>query len=257
VFTVALIGPDGAGKTTVGRRLLEGLTLPAKYLYMGVNSDSSNRMLPTTSIIRAIKRACGAKPDVRGPQEMRPPSTQKRGLVRTLASEAKSMLSLANKVSEEWYRQLLAWSYQWRGYIVVYDRHYFVDYYAYDIAQCEWRRPLARRIHGFLLNHVYPKPDLVIYLDAPSEVLFARKGEGTIETLERRRKDYLDLRNHVPHFAVIDANRPADDVARDVADTIVDFHRARKQARSNSRKFSWQFESSKLQPASATTEQKS
>jgi thymidylate kinase len=146
----------------------------------------------------------------------------------------KSLLSLVNRLSEEWYRQMLAWVYQWRGFVVLYDRHYYLDYFAYDNAQCEWRRPLARRIHGFLLNRAYPKPDLVIYLDAPSEVLFARKGEGTIETLERRRQDYLDLRAHVKHFAVVDANRPADEVTRDVADTIMNFHHSRDRRRSDS-----------------------
>jgi hypothetical protein len=37
-----------------------------------------------------------------------------------------------------------------------------------------------------MLEHFYPKPNLVIYLDAPAEMLFARKKEGTIELLEQR-----------------------------------------------------------------------
>lgn len=255
MFTIALIGPDGAGKTTIARRLVGGLTLPTKYLYMGVNSDSSNRVLPTTSIIRAIKRACGVKPDVGGPPELRPPPKKPRGLIRGLAGGAKSMLSLANRLSEEWYRQLLTWSYQWRGYIVLYDRHYFVDYFAYDIAHCEWKRPLARRIHGYLLEHIYPKPDLVIYLDAPSEVLFARKGEGTVEALERRRQEYLEIKDHVRHFVVIDANRPIEQVTRDVTDTIVGFHRTLSE---NKRGRPAQAMTNSLQTASAAAvEQKS
>lgn len=227
MFTVALIGPDGAGKTTVSRRLVENLSMPAKYLYMGVNNDSSNRVLPTTSAIRAIKRAWGVKPDVAGPPELQPRHTMPTGIMRSLAGSAKSMLSLVNRLSEEWYRQMLTWVYQWRGYIVLYDRHYYVDYFAYDIAHCDWKRPLARRIHGFLLNRVYPKPDLIIYLDAPSEVLFARKREGTVAALERRRQDYLELKQYVKHFTVIDANRPVEEVTRDVSETIVSFHRAR------------------------------
>ena len=40
--TVALVGPDGAGKTTVARRLEGALEIPVRYLYMGVSADSSN-----------------------------------------------------------------------------------------------------------------------------------------------------------------------------------------------------------------------
>src|SRR5437667_23836 len=52
-FTVALIGPDGAGKTTIGRRLEKSLPLPVRYLYMGVNAEASNALLPTTRVLRA------------------------------------------------------------------------------------------------------------------------------------------------------------------------------------------------------------
>src|SRR5690606_16626163 len=50
VFTVALIGPDGAGKSTISRKVVEMLDIPAKYLYMGVNLEASNLMLPTTRL---------------------------------------------------------------------------------------------------------------------------------------------------------------------------------------------------------------
>ena len=55
--TVALIGPDGAGKTTVARKLADVLPVPVRYLYMGVSTDSSNVMLPTTRIIAARIRS--------------------------------------------------------------------------------------------------------------------------------------------------------------------------------------------------------
>ena len=126
------------------------------------------------------------------------------------------------------FRQLVAWRFVRRGYIVLFDRHFFTDYYTYDIASNGADRRLSSRIHGWLLEHVYPKPDLVIYLDAPAEVLFARKGEGGLELLERRRQDYLNLRNLVDHCAVVDASLPEDDVARAVTETIESFYRAQQ-----------------------------
>lgn len=227
MFTVALIGPDGAGKTTIGRRIENALPLPVKYVYMGVNLDSSNHMLPTTRLLRALKRMRGAAPDTAGPPDpnrvrVRP----KHPLKRALAS-LKSGLRMTNRIGEEWFRQGLAWYYQRSGHIVVFDRHFFSDYYAYDIVSARADRRLSDRIHGFMLSRVYPKPDLVIYLDAPAELLFARKGEGTIAALERRRQEYMALRDVVPHFVSVDASQPAEMVASDVARAIWAFYNTR------------------------------
>lgn len=224
MFTVALIGPDGAGKTTISRRLVHSLPLPLKYVYMGVNLDSSNFMLPTTRLLLEIKRVRGRRPDmVANPDRGKPIP---KGAVKRAAARLKSSIRLINWIGEEWFRQVLVWYYQRRGYIVLFDRHFFSDFYAYDIAKNGKAQPLGRRIHGLMLKHIYPKPDLVIYLDAPAEVLFARKGEGTLELLEQRRQEYLQMRNVVKRFAVVDASQPEDEVVRDVAELIWDFCKA-------------------------------
>jgi thymidylate kinase len=219
IFGVALIGPDGAGKTTVARQLERVLPMPAKYLYMGVNWDASNHLLPTTRVVQAIRRARGREPGPGGPAPIAWPEPPRatRGLRFLRATW--TAFSLLNRLAEEWYRQVLAWGYMRRGTIVIFDRHFFSDYYAHDVAGGT-ARTFERRIHGFLLAHVYPKPDLVVYLDAPPELLLARKGEGTLESLERRRKDYLSLKTQIPHFAVVDATRSVDEVTADIAETI-------------------------------------
>jgi thymidylate kinase len=222
-FTVALIGPDGAGKTTLARRLEQELPMPAHYLYMGVSADSSDRMLPTTRLAHALKRRRGAAPDTGGPPD--PAAVEKprpKSAVKRARKSARSALRLTNQLAEESYRNLLAWRYRRRGAVVLFDRHYFSDYYAYDIANGA-RRPLSRRLHGWALQRVYPRPDLVVYLDAPAEVLLARKGEGTLEALERRRGDYLELARVTPNFEVVDAARPLDDVAGQLVALISDF----------------------------------
>ncbi len=227
MFTVALIGPDGAGKTTIGRQIEHTLPLPVKYVYMGVNLDSSNYMLLTTRLLKAIKRARGAAPDVAGPPDPNRVRARPKGFVKYTLAGLKSGLRMTNRIGEEWFRQALAWYYQRRGNIVLFDRHFFSDYYAYDIANQRADRRLSDRIHGFILNRVYPKPDLVIYLDAPAEVLFARKGEGTIEALERRRQEYMSLQGVVKHLALVDATQPQEVVAREVTNLIRDFYNQR------------------------------
>ncbi len=226
MFSVALIGADGAGKTTVARHLESRQELPIRYLYMGVSKSSSNRMLPTTRLALALKRAAGRAGDEGGPPNPARQPRPARGWRRLLRG-GKRTLSLANRLAEEGYRALLAARYRRRGYIVLFDRHFYTDYYAHDIAgnghQTRWRR-----IHGLFLNRFYPRPDYLILLDAPAPVLHARKGEGTVELLERRRAEYWQLREQVPYFSVVDATQPQEAVVQQVTDLIRSFQQQQR-----------------------------
>jgi thymidylate kinase len=137
---------------------------------------------------------------------------------------------MSNWIAEEWFRQLVVWAYQRRGYVVLLDRHFIADYYAYDIVGRN--RGLSRRLHGFLLWRLYPRPDLVLCLDAPGSLLWKRKGEGQADLLERRRHEYLRLEQVFPNFHVVDASRSAPEVARHVANLIRDFAETRWRTRS-------------------------
>jgi len=224
VFTVALIGPDGAGKTTIGNRLPEALPVRAKYLYMGINPASSNVMLPTTRLAYGIKKLLGVPPDTGGPPQHSSRPAKASGGLTLMVNSLRKGSSLINRTAEEWYRQIWAWYYQRRGFVVVFDRHFFADYHAYDVSDAYNARTLSQRIHGFLLSQCYPKPDMVVLLDAPGEVLYARKGEGSVESLERRRREYLELRGLVGKFCVVDASKPEDEVLLDVTTCICNFY---------------------------------
>jgi thymidylate kinase len=225
MFTVALIGPDGAGKSSISQQLEKTLALPVKYVYMGVNLEASRLMLPTTRLVLEVKRMRGRRPDATLPQ--REEASAKLS-PKSIFKGLKSVARMVFWMSEEWFRQIVCWYYQLRGYIVLFDRHFYSDYYAHDIVNTGQKRPLTRRIHGFVLDKLYPKPDLFIMLDAPAEVLFARKGEGTLEFLENRRQEYLMLRGEVKHFEIVDATQPPDKVLSDVAGVIQRFYEARR-----------------------------
>ena len=217
--TVALIGPDGAGKTTVAARLPDLLPMPVRYLYMGVSAESSNVLLPTTRVVRRIKRRIGAPPDTAGPPSHGPRRPRSRSFLKRRLADLRAVARLGNRLAEEWYRQWLAWRWERSGAVVVFDRHFFVDYHAYDVSGED--RSWTQRLHGFLLRHAYPRPDLVVYLDAPGDVLLARKGEGSVEALERRRDEYRAIAAEVSAFVEIDATAPIDVVTSRVADAIL------------------------------------
>ncbi len=223
-FTVALIGADGAGKTTAARQLEAANVLPIKYLYMGISPSSSNYALPTTRLWSSIKRALGKDTVSGGPPDPSRVKPRPKSVLLRFFSGIKSGLRLLNLIAEEWYRQCLVWYYLWRGKILLFDRHFYTDYYAHGIRETKQERTLDQRIHGYMLKHFYPKPDLIILLDAPAELLFARKQEGTIELLEMRRQEYWLLQDHVEHFAVIDASQPQDAVNNQILDLMQRFH---------------------------------
>src|SRR5690606_19709888 len=79
---------------------------------------------------------------------------------------------------------------------------------------------LARRIHGAYLRRCYPDPDLVIVLDAPPDVLHARKGEGTLAELTSRRAEYLSYARTVRRAVIVDASRPLEHVMQVVVRAV-------------------------------------
>lgn len=221
-FSVALLGGDGAGKTTVGRRLTAELAARMTYIYMGINPSSSSHQLPTTRLVNRIRgRTTGRNPDTGAGTAVRPRGGFK-GAIRT----ALMPLRLGHRLAEEWYRQVIAWRAMLRGTIVLYDRHFYFDYHATDIDRSR-DRSMSRRIHGWVLEHLYPRPDLVIYLDAPPEVLFARKGEGTLESLATRRSEYRAFRGAARHFLEVDATQPIEVVVDQVKTAIDHFEEHR------------------------------
>lgn len=219
MFTVALIGPDGSGKSTISHDLEKRFPLPVRRIYMGINRKESNYILPTTRLLLFLKRGSNQG----GPRDSGDKPQRSKNLVKRFLKELKSGIRLLDTLTEEWYRQLVAWVFTRRGYVVIFDRHYYADFYQYTIDQANKDDHWVSRIHGYLLQNSYPKPDLVIFLDAPASVLFERKGEGTIKLLEERRQSYLQLQSIVPNFEVVDATASVDVVYRQVEEVILAF----------------------------------
>lgn len=176
-LTVAVLGPDGSGKSSLIERMLEDL------------EPAFRRSLRLHLRPRLFGAGAAAAGEATDPHALPP-----RG---PAASVAKLALFLADYLAGY---ALRIWPLKCRSALVVFDRHYrdlVVDARRYRYGG----PPGLARASARLL----PGPDLWLVLDAPAGVLQARKREVSLEETERQRRAYLELAAHLPDAAVVDA----------------------------------------------------
>jgi thymidylate kinase len=225
--TIALIGADGSGKTTIANRLLKEQPIKLKYLYMGLNIESSNHSLFTSKLIYYHKvYKYKKKMGVKGSLKKQNLSLHDLNDERLPDSRGKlaATLRTLNRIAEQSYRQLIAWFYQLRGQVVLFDRHFLFDGAIDEVQSNKLDERLSERIYHWMLTRVFPKPDITIFLYAPAEVLFSRKGEATLEYLDAKNQSMINIGNHVKNFIKIDATQPLEKVYNDVISEVLNFH---------------------------------
>jgi len=217
-LSIAVVGADGSGKTSVAEAILTGSAIPSKYIYMGPAVGSTTHALPTTRLIHYLRKRA-VRPMLNGSDSMPPAELMSTKMKKQLhRGPLMKTLGLINRVAEEWYRQMVSWSYRARGYNVICDRHFLFEYCPDSGSNRDPDALLSERIHNWLLGRFYPQPSIVVFLDAPAEVLHERKPEWTHEYLNLQRNRILEQGQATRNFSVVDASQPFEKVLADVLD---------------------------------------
>jgi hypothetical protein len=190
-LSVVVLGPDGAGKSSA-TEAIAGPKLPPVF-------DRSVIWGFVPPLHRLIGRNLGPASD--------PHALPARSLANSLMRATYWFLFLTLGHT----RVHLALA---RSGLVLYDRHFvdiFVDPKRYRYSGPSW--PLTT------IWRLSPRPDLIVLLDAPAEVIQARKQEVPFEETARQLNAYRALVASLPNGVVVDGSKPFEAVT----DTIVDY----------------------------------
>ncbi|TWG06913.1 thymidylate kinase [Streptomyces brevispora] len=199
---VALVGPDGVGKTTVAGALERAARARGRrFAYV--------HWIPTT-----------VAPPVSMPCTTVPPPPKRTGLAPAgLSHRVLSVGRLCRNLVRFWAGYVMGMRRHVAGLrgpdvLVVADR-WMYNYIAQPVSVAYHGPPTLARLAVWLA----PRPDLTIVLDAPADVIVARKQELTLDEAESElgRWRQLSPPNAVAH---LDATLSPDVLAKQILDVI-------------------------------------
>jgi thymidylate kinase len=193
---VVLLGPDGAGKSSVIARIGDGVAAGF------AGCDAYHLQALSLRGRRRLKANCD------------PHGQAARGTLMTV-------LKLGYWFVLNWVGYLaVVLPRVGRGRLVLFDRYFpdcLVDRLRYRIpASCRWLAELAAKAS--------PCPNLYLVLDVPAEVLRSRKQEVTAIEAERQCREYRRLAARMENAAMICAEGSADSVLEGVVQRIIEAH---------------------------------
>jgi thymidylate kinase len=105
-----------------------------------------------------------------------------------------------------------------RGFILLGDRYFYdilVDPARYRYGGPAWLVSIFSRY--------VPRPDIVILLDAPPEVIVARKNEATLTETRLKREKYLALMRKLENAYIVNSSGSLESTVRDVENIIMNY----------------------------------
>jgi thymidylate kinase len=196
---VAVMGPDGTGKSTLIKNLIQA-----------VPAFDRHRVFHWRPMLLWRRKTTR---DTTQPHSQ-PPHGLWRSIARLFAHLLDYWLGYWLLI-----RPLVA-----RSGLVVFDRYYddvWIDPQRYRYGGPLWS---AR-----ILRPLVPKPDLVLVLDAPDNVVFSRKQEVAPEEVRRQRRLYSEYKKESSKSRLIDASASSEQVTLESARAILEFMSQRSQ----------------------------
>lgn len=168
---IALVGLDGAGKTTAANDIAEHVSVETCVQYMGWKEFKNPLM-----VFFRVKYG----------NKKRPP--------RQLSTEVKdvSLLQISMYYLELYTRHFLLFLKR-NSPLVVYDRYFY-----------DWLILVKNSTLRRFFTRIIPVPDLIVFLTGPEGVLYSRKKEVAIEKLKFIKNRYRDFLADFDNILIID-----------------------------------------------------
>lgn len=202
---ITFSGLDGSGKSTLIEWLRETLEkdnqkVIVTHMYYDVGVFGTFRRLLERTTVGSKGRANS------GPERVQAPRARQQSIFR------RRFTSLRYRVI--WNKQIRLLLYPIDVFIFFWYRFYIetlgkqiliMDRYFYDTLADVTENQKSNR--GRLLSWLAPTPDLPIYLEISPEAAFARKGEFSVDRLNRRWLSYQKLTPWIPELVVLFAEQ--------------------------------------------------
>lgn len=192
---VALVGPDGCGKTTIADAIVKHFDHRPLCGLMRIHSHFPNA-LRLRDIYRAVMGLFGKKIEFAKEPE---PGTKGMGMLPPLGKARSMLYVLYYGISLALGRISL---FRWRTFsgLLLADRYYYDYYYMRGHMNCpKWWKDLV--------GWIVPKPDMVFVLERPAEDIYRQKPELDVEEIKRQQQSIRVCLGNDRRVRFIDASK--------------------------------------------------
>ncbi|HEC91411.1 MAG TPA: hypothetical protein ENI51_00195 [Candidatus Atribacteria bacterium] len=210
---IVLIGPDGSGKSTTAKTLLESVVVKKlfqKRYYFHGHFPYLPELKKIASFFK-VNRKKVILSSCETTDNLSEPFSLFRALIYPIYYGLNYFLG-----------HFLIWRERARAGLVIFDR-YFYDYFLQkQFLKC------PRWLLLFIAK-VIPKPDAIIYLKNRPKTIYNRKSELSVDEIERQAKVCDEIVSRLPNAFVIETFSGPEEVAEKIQRIIVDKIRAKQK----------------------------